>query len=291
MGSTLLYMGEIRQARRHLQKAVELYDPRYHSGHTYHYGQNPLVACMSSLAFAFWAIGHPETSLDAKTRAVSFAEAIDHPHSLAYALVLSSVLHYSRREWSEALHLSEKAIKLSERHGFPLWIAVGRLTHGAALSKLGDPSGSDLLNDGLEAWQANGAGLGLPTYLGMLAEAQFDWGDRAAALETVEQALSLADDTRELIGKPELLRLHGEFLREDSPKEADDYFKRSLRSARAQRSNSMQLRTLTSLYRHRLEQGQRHTYEDALRRVYSRFKEGVQTPDLEQARSILQRQI
>ena len=290
LGSTTLYMGEIRRARRHLEKAVELYDPRYHSGHTYYYGQNPLVACMSSLAFTFWALGHPEPSLDAKMRAISYAEAIDHPHSLAYALVLSSVLHYSRREWSEALLLSEKAIKLSERHGFPLWIAVGRITRGAALSKLGDPSGGDLLSDGLDAWQANGAGLGLPTYLGMLAEAQFDWGDRAAALETVGRALRLADDTRELIGKPELLRLHGEFLREDSPKEADDYFKRSLRSARAQRSNSMQLRALTSLCRHRLAQGQRHTYEDALRRVYSRFNEGVQTPDLEEARDLLQSQ-
>ncbi len=288
LGSTLLYMGDIHRARQHLQKGVELYDPRYHSGHTYHYGQNPLVACLSSLAFAFWALGHSDTSLDAKARAISYAEAIDHPHSLAYALVLSAVLHYSRLEWSAALLLSERAIELSERHGFPLWIAVGRITRGAALSKLGDQSGSDILSDGLDAWQANGAGLGLPTYLGMLAEAQFDRGDQAAALETVGRALSLANDTRELIGKPELLRLNGEFLRSDSPKEADDYLKRSLKSARAQRSNSMELRTLTSLCRHRIERGQRHTYQDALRRVYSRFKEGVRTPDLEDAHDLLQ---
>jgi predicted ATPase len=245
---------------------------------------------MSSLAFTFWALGHPEASLDAKTRAISYAEAIDHPHSLAYALVLSSVFHYSRREWSEAQSLSEKAIRLSERHGFPLWIAVGRIARGASLSKLGDQSGSDILSTGLDAWQANGAGLGLPTYLGMLAEAQFDWGDLAAALETVGQALHLADDTQELIGKPELLRLKGEFLAPDSPEEADEFLKRSLRSARAQRSNSLELRTLTSLYRHRLAQGRRHTYRDALHGVYNRFAEGDQTPDLEDARNLLQAQ-
>jgi len=243
---------------------------------------------MSSLALTFWALGHSEASLDAKTRAIAYAEAIDHPHSLAYALVLSSVLHYSRREWLEALKLSEKAIQLSERHGFPLWIAVGRITHGAALSKLGDQSGTDILSTGLEAWQANGAGLGLPTYLGMLAEAQFDWGDTAAALDTVGQALHLADDTQELIGKPELLRLKGEFLALDSPEEADDFLKRSLRSARAQRSNSLELRILTSLYRQRLAQGRRHTYRDALHGVYDRFTDGAQTPDLEDARVLLQ---
>lgn len=287
LGSTLLYMGEIRRARRHLEKGVELYDPRYHSSHAYYYGQNPLVACMSSLAFTFWALGDTEASLDAKTRAISYAEAIDHPHSLAYALVLSSVLHYSRREWSEALSLSEKAIRLSERHGFPLWIAVGRIARGASLSKLGDQSGNDILSNGLDAWQASGAGLGLPTYLGMLAEAQFDWGDPAAALETVGQALHFADDTQELIGKPELLRLKGEFLAPDSPEEADEFLKRSLRSARAQRSNSLELRTLTSLYRHRLAQGRRHTYREALRAVYGRFAEGAQTPDLEDARDLL----
>jgi tetratricopeptide (TPR) repeat protein len=144
--------------------------------------------------------------------------------------------------------------------------------------------------EGLDGWQGNGAALGLPTYLGMLAESQSDWGDNGAALETVDRALRLADDTRELIGKPELLRLKGDILRSDSPVEADEYFKRSLRSARAQRSSSMQLRTLTSLCRHRLEQGQRHTYEDALRRVYSRFDEGVLTPDLEEARDLLRSQ-
>ena len=287
LGSTLLYMGEIRKARRHLQKGIELYDPRFHAGHTYHYGQNPLVSCMSSLAVAFWALGHPEPSLEGKRQALSYAEAIDHPHSLAYALVLSSVLHYSRREWSETLSLAEQAISISERHGFPLWLAVGRITRGAALSKLGDESGRAILTDGLEGWQANGAGLGLPTYLGMLAESQFDWGDSAAALEIADQALRLADDTRELIGKPELLRLKGEFLRADSPEGADDYFKRSLTSARAQRSNSMELRTLARLYRHRIEQGRRHTYRDALRRVYSRFDPGASTPDLEDARDLL----
>ncbi len=290
LGSTLLYMGDIRRARRHLEKGVELYDPRYHSSHAYYYGQNPLVACMSSLAFTFWALGNTEASLDAKTRAISYAEAIDHPHSLAYALVLSSVLHYSRREWSEALSLSEKAIRISERHGFPLWIAVGRIARGASLSKLGDQSGNDILSNGLDAWQANGAGLGLPTYLGMLAEAQFDWGNPAAALKTVGQALHLADDTQELIGKPELLRLKGEFLATDSPEEADEFLKRSLRSARAQRSNSLELRTLTSLYRHRLAQGRRPTYRDALHGVYGRFTEGAQTPDLEDARNLLQAQ-
>ena len=290
LGSTLLYMGDIRRARRHLEKGVELYDPRYHSSHAYYYGQNPLVACMSSLALTFWALGNTEASLDAKTRAISYAEAIDHPHSLAYALVLSSVLHYSRREWSEALSLSEKAIRISERHSFPLWIAVGRIARGASLSKLGDQSGNDVLSNGLDAWQANGAGLGLPTYLGMLAEAQFDWGDPAAALETVGQALHLADGTQELIGKPELLRLKGKFLATDSPEEADEFLKRSLRSARAQRSNSLELRTLTSLYRHRLAQGRRPTYRDALRGVYGRFTEGAQTPDLEDARNLLQAQ-
>ena len=287
LGSTLLYMGEIRQARRHLQKGVELYDPRYHSGHTYHFGQNPLVACMSSLALAFWSLGHPESSLEGKRQALSYAEAIDHPHSLAYALALSTVLHYSRREWTETQSLAEKTIEISERHGFPLWLAVGRITRGAALSKLEDESGRKFLMDGLDSWQGSGAALGLPTYLGMLAESQSDWGDDRSALETVNQALQLADNSRELIGKPELLRLKGDILRSEAPDEADDYFKRSIRSARAQKSSSMELRALTDLCRHRIEQGHRHTYRDALIRVYNRFDEGVQTRDLEDARELM----
>ena len=290
LGSTLLYMGEIRKARRHLQKGVELYDPRYHSGHTYHYGQNPLVAGMSSLALAFWALGHPEPSLEGMRQALSYAEAIDHPHSLAYALAVATVLYYSRREWSETQSVAEKAIEISDRHGFPLWLAVGSITRGAALSKLGDESGRKILMEGLDSWRGSGAALGLPTYLGMLAESQSDWGDRGKSLETVDRALRLADDTRELIGKPELLRLKGEILRSDAPDEADDYFKRSLRSARAQKSNLMELRTLTDLCQLRIEQGRRHTYLDALIRVYNRFDEGVLTPDLEDARDLLRSQ-
>ncbi len=288
LGSTLLYMGEIRQARGYLQKGIELYDPRYHSAHTYLYGQNPLVACMSSLAFAFWALGHPEPSLEGKRQALSYAEAIDHPHSMAYALVMSAVLHYSRQEWSETLTLADEAISVSDRHGFPLWLAVGKISRGAALSKLGDKSGIEILSEGLEGWTATGAGLGLPTYLGMLAEAQFDRGDGSEALETVDQALKLANATHELISKPELLRLHGEFLQLESPKQANDYYKRAWRCARAQRSNSMELRTLTDLHQLRVNQGARHTYRDALQRIFNRFDDGIDTPDLARARAILE---
>jgi hypothetical protein len=52
----------------------------------------------------------------------------------------------------------------------------------------------------------------------------------------------------------------------------------------------MELRALTDLCRHRIEQERRHTYQDALVRVYSRFDERVLTPDLEDARDLLRSQ-
>jgi hypothetical protein len=52
----------------------------------------------------------------------------------------------------------------------------------------------------------------------------------------------------------------------------------------------MELRALTDLCRHRIERERRHTYQDALARVYSRFDEGVLTPDLEDARDVLRSQ-
>ena len=94
--------------------------------------------------------------------------------------------------------------------------------------------------------------------------------------------------THELISKPELLRLHGEFLQRETPEQADDYYKRSWRCARAQRSNSMELRTLTDLHQLRVNQGARHTYRDALQRIFDRFDDGIDTPDLARARATLE---
>lgn len=287
LGSTLLYVGKTLKARQQLEKGLDLYDPQRHLSHAYGFGQNPRVSCLSSLAFVLWYHGLPSSSLERTREAISYAQTIGHPHSLAYTFSFSAVLSCIGREWAEASARSENAIAISEQHGFPLWLAVGKITRGAALSKLGDGSGPQILQDGLDAWQAAGAGLGLPTYLGFLAETQFDHGDQAAALLSVEKALHVARSTQEMVYEPELVRLRGDFLRRESPKEADASLKQAVEMARSVRSNALLLRALVSLCRHRTELGHQHTHRSALRKVYDRFPEGDLTPDLRAAGAVL----
>ena len=88
---------------------------------------------------------------------------------------------------------------------------------------------------------------------------------------------------------PELHRLRGELLLRSGSQvgDAENSLHESLAIARAQGARSLELRAATSLAR--LER-ERRTGDEGFRRlgeIYSLFQEGFDTPDLQEARALL----
>jgi predicted ATPase len=70
--------------------------------------------------------------------------------------------------------------------------------------------------------------------------------------------------------------------------EAETCFRRALEVARLQQAKSFELRAAMSLSRLWQRQGQCHAARDLLATVYGWFTEGFDTPDLQEAKTLLE---
>jgi predicted ATPase len=103
-------------------------------------------------------------------------------------------------------------------------------------------------------------------------------------------ALTLVDTTGERWYEAELHRLTGAlWLSQSADKsaEAETCFHKALEVAREQRAKAWELRTATSLARLWQQQGKRQQAHDLLAPVYAWFTEGFDTPDVQEAKALL----
>jgi class 3 adenylate cyclase/tetratricopeptide (TPR) repeat protein len=86
LGFTLLFMGAFAPARAHLEQVMALYDPQHHRAHTLLYAQDPGPSALSYAALALWYLGYPDQAMQRGQQAVTLAQELSHPMTLAFAL-------------------------------------------------------------------------------------------------------------------------------------------------------------------------------------------------------------
>jgi hypothetical protein len=92
----LYRLGEFALAREHLEQGIAFYDPQKHR--PYAALDDPAVYCLSFAAYTLWFLGYADQALQRSHEALSLAQEISRPLSLAFALDLAAVLHQRRRE-------------------------------------------------------------------------------------------------------------------------------------------------------------------------------------------------
>jgi predicted ATPase len=146
------------------------------------------------------------------------------------------------------------------------------------------------MHQGLAAWCATGAQVARPYMLALLAEASAQVRQREEGLPLLAEALAMINDTEERRWEAELHRLKGELLLQqavpDAP-QAEACFQQSLTIARRQQAKSWELRAALSLSRLWQQQDKRTEARQLLAEVYGWFTEGFDTPDLQDARALL----
>jgi predicted ATPase len=184
------------------------------------------------------------------------------------------------------------AVALSTDHGFPFWAAGGLILEGWALVCEGrTDQGIELLEEGLSAWRGTGARLWLPIFLALKAQAQAKGGRSEAALQTVEQAIAISNETSERWAIAEVLRLKARLLLATAlarPDEIEALLIDSLEIARRQKAHSWELRTACDLAHLWRGQGRCQEAVELLRMSYDQFTEGFETPDLKGAKVLLE---
>jgi predicted ATPase len=150
------------------------------------------------------------------------------------------------------------------------------------------------MHQGLTAYRATGAEVRRPYYLALLAETYGKVGQPSKGLSVLAEALELVDRTDERWWEVELHRLKGELLlaqaggRGPNVEEAEACFHQAGIVARQQQAKSLELRAAVSLGRLWRQQGKNAEAYDLLAPIYGWFTEGFDTPDLRQARALLE---
>jgi class 3 adenylate cyclase/DNA-binding CsgD family transcriptional regulator/predicted ATPase len=291
LGWSLSLMGELAAGKAQLDQALALYNPDEHRSLAYRYGQDPRIAALSILAWNIGLSGYPNRSVALGEESVGEGKELNHAFTLAYATYMGGALpKYLSRDFEGAKVDVDALIAFSQAQGFPFWIAYGTGLLGALLARDGCEDAVMLGNRALADLDRLGLGWFRPFVLYSLADGHLAGRSSRHAPDLIAQALAIVTETEERWIEPELYRLEGEVTllegRRCWPK-AESCFRRGIDLARSRSAKTWELRAATSLAKLWAEQGKRAEADDLLAPVYGWFTEGFDTPDLKDAKALL----
>ena len=129
-----------------------------------------------------------------------------------------------------------------------------------------------------------------PYFVSLLALAYARLGRIDEGLSALGKAFALTDGSGMRYWEAELYRLKGELLLaspDGRRPEAESCFHKAIEVAQGQSARSLELRAATSLARLWRGQGKPSQARDVLEPVYDWFTEGFDTPDLKEAKALL----
>jgi class 3 adenylate cyclase/tetratricopeptide (TPR) repeat protein len=250
-GLCLLYLGRFAEARRELERVLAHYDPARHAAQRFEYGSDPGVLARCHLSWVEWFLGRPAAAAVHAEAAVAAARALDHPHSLAFALAFLACLGQFENRPSATRAAAEEMIRVAHSLDYPYWVAWGEILLGWALARSGEDrqAGEELLRKGLSDYAATGAGLLRPYALHLLADLIGDGPRRGEAVALLDEALNECRARSILFWQAEILRLKGELLAAVDPMAAEASLMEAVRIADQQGAVASAERASGSLLR------------------------------------------
>jgi predicted ATPase len=292
LAHSLIHSGQYRAALAHFETAVSLHRPDEHRDSAFRYGQDIGVSALVKMSWALWHRGYPDQSARAADRALAYSRQLGHAQTLALAFWFAGMAAVFARDVATVHTLSHDCVAIASEHGFALWAAQGRILQGWAVAQKGEvATGIARIRDGLAALEATGARSTTPLFLTLLAEALTLGGKIEEGLAALDDALAKAAVSGVQGYNAEIHRLYGELtgrLPYPDPAKTEDSFRTALAIAREQGTRGYELRAATSLARLWREQGRQGEARDLLAPVYGWFTEGFDTPDLKEAKALLE---
>jgi class 3 adenylate cyclase/predicted ATPase/DNA polymerase III delta prime subunit len=287
---TPMFCGDFVTAYKHVEQGLALYDERRHRHHAFQYmGHDPAVCAHALGAIIAWVQGYPDRAARHADSAVQFARQLEHAPTLAHALWFVCTYYILRYDVEAALAASSETLALCEEHQLAQPKAAGMLYRGWALVQNGEiGKGLTLAQDGLATWERGGVGAFLQQGRFVLAEICSVAGRRDEAIDLLEAALAHGYQTGERWCEARVHHLRAQmFLASEQWAQAEECLQTALDIARGQKARSFELRSAASLARLWRDQKRHHEAYGLLAPIYAEFTEGLDTPELRQAKVLL----
>jgi predicted ATPase len=284
-------LGDYTTAQSHLQYMVSHYTPdQHHRTYVSLRGSDGGLAALAYWACCLWCLGYPEQAAAQSRRALTLARQLGHAWSAADALCYAGgMFHEMRRDPHSLIDAAAELSRVAEE-GVPGWETSSIRQRGEALALLGKlDEAIALMREGIGASRSISVCLYLPGTLGFLAEAQANAGRPSEGLATLNEAFTIVEETGERHWEAELHRIRAEILLIIGDQaQAEASLHKALDVARRQSAKAWELRVATSLARLWASRDKSHEAHQLLAGVYDWFTEGFDTPDLTEARTLLE---
>ncbi|HEY6608124.1 MAG TPA: adenylate/guanylate cyclase domain-containing protein [Candidatus Limnocylindria bacterium] len=287
LGPALAFLGEGRVGLDHLDRAIALFDPKRDGRAPLRLGPNPGVAARAVAGLINWLFGYPDTAARRAASALELAEELHHPYSLAWATFHVALLDL----WSGRVDLAHEragaVIRIAEEHDYQIWKAIGLTIRGVTISALGDPEkGLTHTEEGIALYQhLRTPPVFWPALLSLRARACSVAGRTTEALEVLDQAAMLAaegswDSAGIKVQRADVLISLGD------TQAAESWLQLAFAEAGLAGGRVFQLRAATRLAR-LADAAHQPDATARLREILDTFTEGFATPDVMEARALL----
>jgi predicted ATPase len=244
-------------------------------------------------------LGFPHKALDRMRQALAFAHLQSDPRTLGQAIGNNEILCILRKDYPGCQEHSEAGIALAREKDIADYVAWSTMNHGYALAMQNRPEeGIAEIREGMTITQMAGADVGASMFRAMLAEAFMRARRIEESLSYLDEALTIISRTGERYYEAEIYRLKGALLLQfaacDQPSsasgqhaEVEACFQKAIEVARRQQARSLELRATMCLARLWRQQGKLAEALQTLTDIYEWFTEGFDTPDLKDAKALL----
>ncbi|MGH6884270.1 MAG: hypothetical protein ACREFM_25335, partial [Hypericibacter sp.] len=292
-GFSLHNLGEFLASEECFERVVALYDAERDRRLAYRYSQDPRATALAVLSIVKWLLGYPDRSARNGAEALVYANELGHANTFAYTQYFAGCMRPAMgRDWAAVRENAAAAIAFTERHRMAMWQGWIKFSLERAQAET-TPTTANLTE--MRATLASVDSLGTLVHatfrMTQLAVAQARLGRIDEGLATLDDAARFAEATGERWWEAEIARLRGELLRSRTPAatdEAESCFTQALAITRAQKAKSLELRAAMSLARLLRDRNETRAARDLLAPVYGWFTEGFGTPDLVDAKALLE---
>jgi len=291
LGITHHFAGEYVEARRHLERALSLFEPGRDDDLAFRFGMDPGVPAMAYLAFVLWSFGEIDRALPLVERMRERVSGLNHANTLALGAMHASIFELMRGDRSRARTNALELAHVVREYDLRLFRAFGKFLEGWVTADGG------AITDGLESMHRGAESLREQNALvfdGLikiaLSEAEARAGDLERAIATLDEALATAERTGYRAFEAELRRAHGEMLlRRDptTPAPAEDAFLTAIAVAKQQATRSFELRAALSLAKLYHSTARAVEAQAVLAQAVEGFSPTPEMPEIAEAQALL----
>jgi predicted ATPase len=251
-GVTQWFRGHYTTARRHLERAVKLYDRNRDSVLADVFGYDPGVIAMARLAAVLWPMGEVSQAERSIQQALTLAHQIGHVPSIMVSHHVACILASMRRNTDDARSHSVTILDLAREHIVPLRVADSTFFFGWSCWRAGDPKGEAGMREGVGILSKLQYRLLEPLTQTLLAELEAQCGRTEIGLKLLDEQLAETQRSGECWFDSEVHRMRAKLLLLRGPSKiakVEKALTSAIEVAQAQQTRTFELLATISLVR------------------------------------------